>query len=566
MGLWDLSTRKRLTVQSNSVSAISLAPEAHVVIGADLRLRDPYTGAVLRELGGAKPAKKLAFSYGGKCLGVLGPDSVSIYDTGTWQQIASFDGISALGMHVGGLAFSNRGDWLVAGDDGGWLYQLSVPDLRLLRKWRAHPERVTSVAIAPDGTLIASATGYVDGRIRLWSAETGGSVGVLEGHRAWVSSLAFSPDGALLASASADQNIRVWDVARHSVAGDLRGHFAEVWGLMFTPDGNQLVSSGKDGSIKVWRVPSLKQSNYASTVTLDKRALPGERQPVFSPDGREMIGLDQVGRVGRWLLPSLKRIGSIDALGSNTVLLCAPPQLGTLAAIDKRSMLRVWDVPRASCVTNVDLRPHGEVSWCSFAPEAKRFVVAVWPGALVEFDTSCWGVTNRVTPPDYKPDNPSCVSPDGKYVVIGGRMPTIYTLPSGSIIARLPAHRFYTDAVAFSPDGRYLATGSMDGTAKLWQTGSWHHLGTFSGHLLGVHCIAFSPDSLRLATGSVGTEAVKLWDIRTLQEVLNLQASGDYIYWLGFSPEGGTLACLSAGAGLRCWSAPPQENIPPKYP
>ena len=77
---------------------------------------------------------------------------------------------------------------------------------------------------------------------------------------------------------------------------------------------------------------------------------------------------------------------------------------------------------------------------------------------------------------------------------------------------------------AFSPDGKLLAVASMYGFAKLFDVDTPRELATLHGFLMGVHSVAFSPDGTRLALGSDGREAVKLWDVASLQEVATLGA------------------------------------------
>jgi WD40 repeat protein len=76
--------------------------------------------------------------------------------------------------------------------------------------------------------------------------------------------------------------------------------------------------------------------------------------------------------------------------------------------------------------------------------------------------------------------------------------------------------------VAFSPDGRLLASGSDDQTVKLWDVETGQEVRTLRGHNGGVWSVAFSPDGRLLASGS-GDGTVKLWDVATGQEVRTLQ-------------------------------------------
>jgi len=95
----------------------------------------------------------------------------------------------------------------------------------------------------------------------------------------------------------------------------------------------------------------------------------------------------------------------------------------------------------------------------------------------------------------------------------------------GSMRTNFPAHRRRVIGVAFSPDGRILATGEEEGTAKLWEVATHREIATRKGHLRSVHSLGISPDSRRLATGGGDEEAVKLWDLHTHQELITL--SGD---------------------------------------
>jgi WD40 repeat protein len=107
-------------------------------------------------------------------------------------------------------------------------------------------------------------------------------------------------------------------------------------------------------------------------------------------------------------------------------------------------------------------------------------------------------------------------------------------------------------ALAFSPNGRLLASASFDDTVKLWEVGSWRCLATFSGmqSLVGV---AFSPDSQRLVTAS---DPVKLWDLRSFEEVGSLPVTGA-VAWFSPDSDGIILAVLDTSKILHLWRAPP---------
>jgi len=119
----------------------------------------------------------------------------------------------------------------------------------------------------------------------------------------------------------------------------------------------------------------------------------------------------------------------------------------------------------------------------------------------------------------------------------------------------LAGHRDFVSGLDFSPDGATLATGSMDGTIRLWDTRSGQTTATLPGHLTEATAVAFSPDGRTLA--SLGrSDSLKLWHLPTLREIYseNMPQAGQ---WLRFSADGRQLAVETDNGSIRLLAAPP---------
>ena len=284
-----------------------------------------------------------------------------------------------------------------------------------------HDAFVNSVAFAPDGKTIASASD--DKTVRLWDVASGKEIRQFRGHQDVVRSVAFSPNGKMVASASGDKTVRLWDVASGTEIRQCQGHQAGASSVVFSPDGKTVASAGDDTRVRLWDVVS------GTEIRQCQGHQAGVSSAVFSPDGK------------------------------------------TLASVSWDNTVRLWDVASGREIRQ--LRGHQGIQgvWSvMYSPDGKTLAsasddrtVRLWEVASGREICQCQGHLFPVRSVVY--------SPDGKTVASASVDQTVrlWEAANGKEIKKLQAQQGVVLAVAFSPDGRTLASGGHSGTVLVWR-------------------------------------------------------------------------------------------------
>jgi Tol biopolymer transport system component len=145
-------------------------------------------------------------------------------------------------------------------------------------------------------------------------------------------------------------------------------------------------------------------------------------------------------------------------------------------------------------------------------------------------------------------------SPDGKTVASasGDKTIKLWEAATGKLLATLQGHTDLVKGVAWSPDGKALASASADKTIKLWETATGKLLATLQGHTETVLRVAWSPDGKTLASASVDN-TISLWEAATGKLLATLQGHTETVYGVAWSPDGKTLASSSADKTIKLW-------------
>jgi WD40 repeat protein/tRNA A-37 threonylcarbamoyl transferase component Bud32 len=411
---------------------------------------------------------------------------------------------------------------------------------------------VWSLNFSPDGNRLV-ATDW-SSEVLIWDLDSSGEPVRLKGHTLTAWSAQFSPDGSTIVTTGSDQTVRVWDAASLQSKSILHGHWNEVWCAAFNPDGTLLATGGKDQRVMLWNTTGRRtQVNLPSEATVP---------PIFSTDGTEMLLAATNAKASHFTIWDAANRTLIADISKDQVLGFAPERGELISWETNPSTLKSksYQSQTEKRIFLKDISPESSpfVTW-GFSPEFKFFFALDGEGWIRIWELATGDLAGKVHGP-MPPVRKIVLGPGGTYLAVSVERESIVHLYecASSREMRLAGHKDFVSGLAFSPDGATLASGSMDGTIRLWTVANGMLLGTLPGHMEETTDLTFSPDGRTLA--SLGhRESIRLWHVPTRRELVSIDFPQAGCF-LSFSPDGHHLAVATEENSVQLFEAPSLEK------
>jgi WD40 repeat protein/tRNA A-37 threonylcarbamoyl transferase component Bud32 len=406
-----------------------------------------------------------------------------------------------------------------------------------------HDGDVRAIAFSPDGRRLLSAS--ADHTARIWDPATRQTLTTLRGHADEVSCIAWSPNGKFIATGSKDRTVMIWAADEVHELDLVPEPLTSAYGqLLLSADGTSLVATAKTNSpeLGVWNLSRRQLSPLSGSVSYT---------PLLHT-GRELFTINWItnGQSGPQVAPKNTMVFQAELRRWDLAQKPQPPSLYRSLVPDKHLCARhasaIWAISGGLQWLAL-ASPEGPVNLWSLASQSTipiQLPATNRPISHLSFSSS--GTTLAIVHPDRSKGDAVTI-----WLLMDGVPRLIGAIDSTTTINEL----------AWAPDDATIALACEDHTIQVWDAKQCRLLQTLEGHKLAVAAIAFSTDGRTLASGDGRT--LKLWHSGTGREMLTIYSDskiGDPLRWLAFTSDNTLLLAADQGGRVQFFRAPMESH------
>lgn len=458
------------------------------------------------------------------------------------------DSIKAHMMQISCACISSDSKSLASGSSDGYIKIWDSYSRELISSLDGHNKNpINKICFSPDGTLLAS--GAQDKKIIIWNIEEKTKLWEIN---EYARSLNWSYNKDLLVTGSHNGRINIWNLAEKKIDTSILGHNSYVNSVVFSPDRKYLVSGSADKTILIWDIMEKRLEHIITDMNYSITTL------CFSPDGKILaIGLSD-STIRLWDFAQKAQITTLKGHFKSVASLSFSNDMSLLSSGSNDSSIKLWKIQGRHETKYISENINCSAKCMCLSHNGEYLALGNYKRSIILLNLKTKEET--ILSGHRETIRSLCFSPDNKFLISGSddRNTFLWDIATREIIWEDYESKKAPFSVAFSPDGSLYVSGSSK--IKLYTLADKTLIWTYDMIYIQIYSLSFSPDGRFLASG-LEDKTIKVFSVQKKKEEFSLIGHDEAVSCLKFSHDGRFLASGGIDGGLKLWNMAERKYI-----